>query len=234
MPVDDPLDSAIHKALKRDGLAEAERMTGCSYKKDEATMAVGLALHCDINESRRSLLSVAGDSYFGITPESFQRVLDRGGFATVLVEPFVGRNDVEEKLSVCYNEPDGLLLSWETYNGDCINGGKVYYNWLPNKEINRFQFTSSGSLEGDVWVGDHDVREGLLHNMDAMRRHGTFVAPWVKSPLVWFLTYMDHDSTRGIDGFRVYKTLYDAKTAERIAKLPPIVQERCRLKGGDA
>ena len=78
--------------------------------------------------------------------------------------------------------------------------------------------TSSGGAHKteNVWIGDHDGREALLFNLDRLRKHGDFLAPWIEQPFLWLLHYTD-SKTDGYD--------YKAIARERIAMLPPWVQE---------
>jgi len=68
---------------------------------------------------------------------------------------------------------------------------------------------------GVVWVGNHDCREALRHNVTQLEEYGEFIEPWAERPFLWSLTY-EESSTRSVD--------YEKITEERISRLPPHVR----------
>lgn len=139
------------------------------------------------------------------------------GFEKVLELPFIGHDEHLETFRV-YASHEGLLLATDTYRSNEVNNAKVWYNWRA-KNVEYWPYISSGGLreahDNLAWAGDHDARWGMAYNLDAMRRNGEFLSPWIARPFIWLLHYGD---TTG----REYD--YKAINAERIALLPEWAQ----------
>lgn len=208
------MGDAIREALTFDPLAHAEKITGRSYKDDDATARLGFGLALQHNQAKRELLADAGDSYYAMSFADQLAMFDRMGFRQVLVDQFAGRDNITESFALLWHD-DGLLATCESYRGEQRNAAKVYYNYRHWNGYPGWELTSSGGMRGDVWVGDHDAREGIRHNLDAMRAEGEFVSPWVVRPFLWLLTYADTD----VDGYD-----YAAINADRISRLPADVR----------
>jgi len=215
----DPINEAIAKALKRDGLQEAENITGYSYKNHKPTCTLGLSRHLDAVKQRQAILSIAGDAYFCMPFERFLQVVKKNRFEQIMHIPFDGDHSGEirqEDYYVFWNA-EGLLLQCDSYTTteQVINHGSIHYNWKPDK-LN-FEWTSSGHFVNDVFVGYHHY-EAFVYNLNNMREHGHFISPWVERSLVWLRHWMDARTEE-------YKTpVFDKITEERIAMLPKNVQ----------
>jgi hypothetical protein len=155
----------------------------------------------------------------GMQVSAYRTIIESYGFELVLDTPFRGHH-AEERHFV-YAHRDGLLLSVDTYGGERVNGGKVYYTWQTSPDVkDRQNLTSSGGYIDrgvfTLWQGDHDCREAIVHNLENLRAAGSFVSPWPKPPFLWLLHYMDKEP-KNYD--------YEAITAARIALLPEWVRE---------
>lgn len=209
----------LTELLHSDGLAMAEKITGKSYKEDEGTQGLGFLFHMDINQRKRELLESRDDTTFSNTLNRYQRIITQYGFREVLHLPFEGNYGPDD--FYVYWHDDGLLLSFDTFTWSSdkeqtVNGGKVRYNWRPNEGLeNRWELTSSGHFQDSVWSGDHDCREALIFNLEQLRANGEFINPWVDTPWLWMLHYMDTK----IEGYD-----HKAITAERVAMLPDEVR----------
>lgn len=121
-----------------------------------------------------------------------------------------------EKLIVMAH-PAGLLLTIETYHERIINTIKLHY---AVNRTNRFM-TSSGTYYDGVWLGDHDVRDGLkaVHNM-VLDNEPKAIWPVPKHHL-WLVSYADHRDEKGnnINGFN-----FDTLINSRIEELPSWVK----------
>jgi hypothetical protein len=146
-------------------------------------------------------------------------------------QPFVGSGYGEtrnETLQVWWYAEKGILLCFDTYGGDSVNGGKFYYNIkLPESPRVPWSVTSSGGSREDpvggyIWVGDHDCREGVRFHIDQLAEHGKFVTPWIEQPFLWLLHYMDTKDKK--PGCINYKEV----NRQRIAMLPQDVQDAIR------
>lgn len=216
--------------LSFDPFAAAEQMTGCEYKDDEGTSALGMLLTMAHGERKNAHLMELDDTVLSNNLDRYIRIVTEMGFEQVLKLPFSGKlfGDDEprnEHHFIFAHRHRGLLLAFDTFGGDRVNGGKVYYCWRPDDGdvSNAYRFTSSGSWcdfdsSNCYWFGDHDCREALRFKLQRLADNGTFLQRWPEDNkrFLWLLHYMDSKQ----DGYD-----YKAITEERIAMLPRWVQE---------
>ena len=203
----------IANVLSYDALAEAERITGASYKEDDETMRLGVGMHMQQTERKRALLALHGDTLLTNDHDRYTEVLREEGFRKVLDEPFSGK--VLESFQVWWHE-DGLMLTFDTFGGGHINSAKLLFNWrAPNEERAWPPVPISGHVtEGGVAIAGVDAREALRLKIFRLRQAGSFVRPWVERPFMWLLGYEEAKSPGGPD-----------RREERIARLPKDIQE---------
>jgi hypothetical protein len=189
--------------------------------KNVANMTLPELLKFDVTHEveKAKPLSERDDTFYGMQMDVYRAIIEAYGFELVLETPFQGRN-VEERHFV-YAHRDGLLLSMDSYDGERVNGGNVYYTWRKNADVkDTHHLTSSGRyLDRGVytlWEGSHDCREAIVHNLNSLRAEGLFVTPWPQRPFLWLLHYMNTQA----DGYDC-----DAINSERIALLPEWVRE---------
>ena len=207
----------FNEMLKLDPLAEAEKLTGKSYKDDEATSALGMLMHMEHNDRKREALNARDDTYYSISFDKTLQVFDDLGFVRVHDHTIVESN--YDDIFVVLWHPDGVLATTESYrNGESTNTAKIHYNWQiddPSRG-DLWDFISSGSWVSDsVLSGDHDVREGLRHIMNKFWANGAFLNPWIDRPFLWLLDY-GQPKVVGYD--------YKAITNDLIAELPEPVR----------
>lgn len=210
----------INDALHFDPLAEAERVTGSLYKGSMETIELGVMLMQTHGVKKKQMLEANDDTTLSNKLDRYLRIVGEEGFREILKVPFTSpSSQKKECLYVMYHDSDGILLVFDTYGGDHVNGGKFYYNIRLEPKASGHRVTSSGSYrqvgDGYVWVGDHDCREALRHHITQLRAHGEFVKEWVEQPFLWILhhgdtTFEDYD--------------YEMINSERIAMLPIEVQ----------
>ena len=139
----------LKKLLDFDSLAEAEKITGKSYKESDVTSALGMLLMWDNTKEKNEILSTQDDTLFSETESEYLRKVTDFGFEILLKDPFksTGWNDeeIEEHFYVMFHREYSILLAWDTFRGH-RNGGKMYYNWSPTESSVRC--TSSGSYAG--------------------------------------------------------------------------------------
>jgi hypothetical protein len=180
------------------------------------------ALSQDPSADAVHMLKSRGDVVSHMPLDEYIAVVEKNGFERVYYEEFDNRDGGKDALMMFFREP-GQLLAFDTYCGQkFVNGGSVYYNWLPNDMENWIRHVSSGGFcdRGDgvlVWSGHHDCREALMFKLGQLEKHGTFVSPWVERAFLWLLHGMDY-KVLGYD--------YKAINAARIAKLPEHVRTR--------
>jgi hypothetical protein len=206
-----------------DQISEFEVRTGKSYKENtEQENLMMLAHSFYSNKIRAESLKNQGDVCWGMTLDEYIDTVVRYGFEQVLCDVFTSEKWKHEDRFFIFWHPKGLLLSFDTWGGKSVNGGKVYYNWKPETE-NRY--TSSGSYCDGIWCGDHDCREGLIANMTAMESAGEFLPVWWHCPSLWLLSYADHETC--CTG-PIHTWTSKEKTAERVSRLPEHVQNAIR------
>lgn len=273
---------AVDKLLKFDGLSIAEKITNTDYKSNEDTVWLGMALQMSNNEKLKTLLNANDDTFFSNTVSDYIRKITSIGFKEIYTEDFIytpdygDKNPQQEKMYCFFQYELGILLSFDTFDGERVNSGKFYYNWSPNDlHGRRGNITSSGSfIFGDshieyftsdfkdiinieglpeipkwdydkveysefeslkkpieaerdrifkkyedggarvIWVGYHDCREAVKHNILMLSNNGTFVKNWKKCAFSWICNFADF---KGEDrGLAHYYEL----TFKRLEKFP--------------
>lgn len=219
----------LERRLKLDPLARAEELTGVSYKDkaagdgfDNPAVALGFLMMQENAAAKERLLTEADDTTMLNDLSRYRRIIESYGFELVLADEWVSSWGHRETYFI-FAHRKGLLLSFDTYNGTRVNGGNVYYNWKPSVPWDEVSgCLSSGGMSGEIWVGHHDCREALIHNLNKLNNRGEFVAPWARRPFLWLLHY-DDSKTPGYD--------YAAITESRIKRLPAWVQEMLGVDG---
>lgn len=168
----------LNEILNFDALANAEKITGKSYKEDKLTEAKGFVDFLKNNRLKENLLSSMDDTCFCETEQSYIRKVTDFGFKSLLVEPFINEDGIEERLHIMWHYDYSILLVLDTYTysddgswgkaGKEVpppsrNGGKLYYNWSPKYKKSRYSLTSSG---GFVYNGDTGISFGAEFNKD--------------------------------------------------------------------
>jgi hypothetical protein len=159
----------------------------------------------EAEKAKRDSFEPSGDTHFRMTLDEYKAKFVELGFEEVLHETFPALNrkvDVEESFYV-YAHRDGFLITFDTYAFEddetrtpTLNYGNVYYCWAPSGDPVRVgPHTSSGSFaqypednQDDIrpiWIGYHDVREGIKYAMDDLKANGEIIMPWVKNPINW-------------------------------------------------
>lgn len=210
----------VRKILTRDGLDEAEKMTGASYKASKFTRHIGLLNHMEIVAEKKAAMLATDDTAYACPLDRYLRIAQEIGFKIVLVMPFKGngwgREPVEEALYVLWK--DGILLKFDTFGGNSVNSGNFYYNWRRNRPLKNDGLTSSGSCSRQdvgIWVGNHDCREALRFHLSQLEQAGSFLSKWIERPFLWLLHYGDTE-TAAYD--------YNAINQARIALFPEEVR----------
>jgi hypothetical protein len=70
----------LSKLLEYDSLAEAEKITGKSYKESEGTSFLGLGLMMANNKKKNKILKENKDSTFSNTVEDYINIIQSIGF----------------------------------------------------------------------------------------------------------------------------------------------------------
>lgn len=140
------IDKIITDLQKLDPLSEAEKITGNEYKKDDATVMFGMHIQMKKSEDLKKLFTFTGDVHFSMKYKDYLKTLTGAGFEIVYEEKFINfRDKSDEFYYVLFNYHYGVLIAFDTYNEN-VNGGNMYYNWMPNSTSSRFDCTSSGGF----------------------------------------------------------------------------------------
>lgn len=213
------MENELKSRLAMDALQVAEDLTGTSYKEDESTVWLGMALAQENGKRKAELLTAQLDSTFSSTLDYYEKVLAAEGFSKVFEMEIpndpADENEYHDRYFI-YWHPDGLLLSFDSYFGNSVNGGHIYFNFRPTdvKEFRNLQLPVSGGCPAGL-CESIDCREAIRYYLGKMRENGSFLHVWEKRPFLWLLHYMD-TKTEGYD--------YKAITESRIAQLPEYVR----------
>ena len=133
--------SELTNLLKVDPFQLAEDMTGKSYKDSKETEQLGFLLTLHYNQEKNKILNDLGDSYYSNTLEDYQRIIGSIGFELAGSFPFIGTSTEapEETLFVYAHKAKGIILIFDTYGGNSVNGGQFHYCWKPNPGISNSQ-----------------------------------------------------------------------------------------------
>lgn len=82
------MNEKLKNLLNYDPLAEAEKMTGESYKESDATTWLGIGLLQENRKAKEALLREKDDSLFQNKLEDYVRIITNEGFEKVLEIPF--------------------------------------------------------------------------------------------------------------------------------------------------
>lgn len=221
------VDQTIAKLLKIDPLAEAEKITGVSYKGSDVTSFLGMGIMHAKNKDVDSLLAMTNDSTFSMKVTDYLDVVKEEGFeivlelSSVVTLDYQGKSLPESeyehvKLFVLWHDRDGLLLAFDTC-GESVNGGHVYYNIMLHEDERARGVTESGGYsKHGCFVGSHDCRTAIRFHMRQLRSGGVFLREWKERPSLWLLHWGD---TRD----KSFNS--KAINAERIAMLPEHVRK---------
>ena len=151
-------DEQVLETLRQDPIADAEKIVGHSWKEApdglKGVGGLGLLLQMRKSEALNTMLESRGDTTFSMKIAKYQEIIERYGFEKVYSETFSSpvygdEKPVEETFYIYFKLP-GVLLIFDTYRGN-INGGKVYYSWVPNPDYGpetwQDQVTSSGGYD---------------------------------------------------------------------------------------
>ena len=218
----------IQNLITTDPLAEAEKLTGQSYKDS----SLGMGMHINHNQNKREALESAGDTHHSSSFSDQIMAFLELGFETVLVEAFDGVSydgEVRKETLMLFWHPDGVLGSCESHMGTNRNSAAIHYNMKFREDAmeNYFRVTSSGrfvNLEERIWSGDHDAREAIKHHFNALKAVGEFLPIWVDQPYLKIMTYQDYKDKVEGESWTEEKVRTDKIKHDRLAKLPEHVR----------
>ena len=189
----------VRELLDFDPLAHAEEVTGQSYKDDEATMGLGMLSVFSHNDRKKETLESLGDSVYGTKIDVYLRIVEDLGFKKVFERKIRHKHSDNDDTQFIYFHPaHGLLLEFDSYWGESVNGSEMYFNWKPHGDNWPHQ-CSGGFNEGRVFIGKVDAREAIRFKIHEFLEEGQFVTPWVEQPSIYLLTSADWEALPGYD-----------------------------------
>ena len=197
------LEELARKALRSDGIMDAEIATGKSYKEDSATLALGMVNHFVLNERKRALLSELGDTHFHIPWTDFTQLLRNYGFEFVVERQF-DYHDAHPTFLIAAHPQKKLLLCvtsflWDMDSKETINSGIVYGTVrVPNEAEWDVLYGCSHGRYGDSQNFSYDVREGLFLKLrDIESALGPFLDWKDPNRFLWMRDYVqEKDKSR--------------------------------------
>lgn len=162
--------------MKQDPVATAEKLTGQKVTTEPNLPGIfALQLSMEKGKRMKSLLAERGDVWSGMNVDDYRLVIEAHGFELVYSSSFAG-NSGEERHFI-YAHREGLLLSMDTYAGERVNGGKVYYCWRKGDHAKNdgYLLSSGGFIDRPdytLWMGHHDIREALIFNLGVFVTNG--------------------------------------------------------------
>lgn len=168
-------------------------------KRDEAYV-LGLILNYLKGNLVKKEMIERGDTYHGMPLIDFRKIMINNGFKLIYEEEFEHKSDAMYKdIQMIYWNDEGLLIDVDSYwNQKIVNSGNLYYNWTSDflnvNEVINLGITSSGYFvqnDPPIWCGNYDVREALMYHIENLKTYGSFLCPWVKTPYLWLLHYVD-------------------------------------------
>ena len=245
-------DEQLDKILKTDALTEAEKITGKSYKEDDATMQLGFLMHMMKGREKKDALKARGDTYSRQPFEEHCALIVGLGFEKVFEEPYADDDGVPELMRAYCHREKGIFFrcySWNhplpededkrpTISGSTLsfclklNGAEnlpVSASWSP--------FSKLWDTIGPCGAMSLDGREGLLHNLRKIDESDCeYLVPWPETNRTYFTHHYDKPkelrSSDPKDPERREKekrsdAIGTQATLRRIAQLPRWVRELC-------
>ncbi len=217
--------TAIDEGLEFDPIAEAERITGRSYKEDASVTALGVLIGMQHREKVDAELFLNRDTNsYQQTCDEFCATVEDVGFQKVLEDPFTDPHSGRPELLRIYWMP-GFLAFFTSFHGRA-NDAKIYFDFVPNEDgefnhraLNQCSHGGTKSFrDGGAprFECSYDFRQGLRNKIEQLRKCGTIPEKWEDVPFLWLCDYAQTEE-EGYD--------YKAIANERISRLPEHVRE---------
>lgn len=194
------LSETAERLMSTDALLEAERITGSSYKDDEATAALGLGIHLQLGAQKQAVLSELDDTHWNVSWTNFLRIALEEGFVEVRRREHEYKERGMDEQVILHHPTEGTVINAGSYwGGESLNGATLYFNLEFPKHATREGLAFSGHFNLDAWdnqdrriyIGSVSLGEGMRRTLAKMRAQGSFVAPWVERPWMSLDAYWD-------------------------------------------
>lgn len=211
------MDNTTREMLDFDGLAQAEQITGQSYKDDKETEGLGMLLHIMGSQVKANHLQSIGDSYFNMPWDESKALFESAGFEIILLEEFEGtdRGSGSPREEFLIAQRGGAILVAESFSTTRRNKASIYFNAKLKDPKDEYYFPRcSGTsvyigefpdhrgfapkdmtLEEfnaeSVRIGDFDAREGMLSRLADIEEHAEIILPWIECPFMSLVNYAE-------------------------------------------
>jgi hypothetical protein len=181
--------------------------------------------HVNLRESLTSELRAIDD--WRMTYRDKIALYERIGFEVLITDVIpTAEGRADDEFSVLWH-PAGILATCESYlGGDIVNSSKIYYNLRFAPLRGHSDLLASGCVRGPkddpVWVGDHDVREGLADKIASLAEVTDFLPVWVERGYLWLVTY--NEKGDHLKDWEARHQWFAGVTAARVARLPEHVR----------
>jgi hypothetical protein len=121
----------LESLLKRDSVAESEKMSESLNLSQDLKGLLMLGHAFRINKAKDNALKARGDSTFSNKTQDYIDIIADMGFEKVLELPFHAKEyNYDDKFFVFWR--NGVLIAFDTYYScESVNGCRVYFNWKP-------------------------------------------------------------------------------------------------------
>lgn len=230
-----------------DALDLASKLTGQSYKDDEATTLLGMQIQSTISKRTDELMKTQRDSSFNTKFEDFKQYAIEEGFTEVLSwdSPYEGRN---ETISFFFNKDTGALLRLTSWLGEQTNNADLYFQ-IRHKDEKQifvkslcisggavFRPNFGNELTDNLMSGHLDVRTGFRHSLRVLSQEANYAPTWQynetgggKPSYAIFVPYWEwySDEYNELEGCHQARTNLIARiNDENLEKLPEWVKQQ--------
>ena len=223
---------ALNKILYMDPVATAEEEFGVSHDKFTDAMKMScMRGSFKLSNMKTTLLKETKDTYSGIEFVSVLNLLTSNGFKKGYYESFLKnmytaddkKPEQYDAYELYYRVEDGLVVEIESY-GSSVNRLTLYGN-LNVLDMSFMPYCSYAEDNGVVRF-EVDVREGLFHIIERLKKSGELLPIWSRvSSGTWFVNrnvYKDHDIKF------TAKVGYE-KTLEKYVQFPEEMQQIMKI-----
>jgi len=158
------ISKEIDTLKKIDPLAEAEKFAEELGIEKKDVQALGFFAHIEKCKVMNHLMDITDDTKFNNTLKDYTRKIEDFGFVKVYEKAFyiLDRDTGKRKRDrhfIYFHYEYSILLNFDTYRNESVNGGTFYYNWSPNDVEAKRVCTSSGCMIEGQYDDDFDCIE---------------------------------------------------------------------------
>jgi hypothetical protein len=238
-------DTLLENTLAYDPIENAEKRYGKIGESNEALLHAIEELNYK-REQVKSIMLSRNDTYSDMTSDDYLKVVENNNFRKLIEEDFYDRDGSPNKYFVFWHS-NGTLLTLDTFTWfgkreRTINSAQLYYNiemtahfkeWIKKTASGCCHWsgpiTSDDRYLTNIWVGYHDVRDGLMYKMYGLAAVGKFKTEWVDSDQIYLSHYMDR--LHSVKDFNERSIILKEDTIARFNKMGYIGKMLLKARG---